>query len=849
MPNATFDARNCAHIFIDEFRDALTYSPRSMALRGAAPLRDDYPAHAENLLKQLAAAIAGSGPSAVPLITGQPAGTMVEITTMPPPDGSRRAAMKMPPKLESPGDEIVMLQSERQNDRTEKAIFFIPDRALAALQSRIAGYGAHDLGNRQRPDVNRFEAVEHIDAAAVAKLFVGAARADVAEPRWWELWIREEGDRPRRIADDVAANASAFGFDVHPERLAFPETTVLLMHGSKPALTSFVARLVGIVAEVRFADLSLSPFLAESGGSGIIQSDWIDEAAARISPPGDEAPVVCVLDTGVSASHPLVQPGLVGAWAYDDAWQTYDHHGTSGHGTAMASLSLLGSLEFLMASSSSIALLHAVESMKLLPPPGFPLTKPRHYGTVTQGSVAKVESNRPGRRRSFCLACSSTDFPSSEPSSWSGALDQIAAGSMTIEQAAGTKASLKPKRLMAVATGNVQYGNLDTVLQSAPLEDPSQAWNVLTVGGYTAKEQVGRGLKSVVSANHRSPYSLGSNLQYVDLTPIKPEVLFEAGNMAVDGMGFCSQHDDLSMLAAGANVVTNPLVPFWATSAAAGLAGRFMGRLEASLPGLWPETYRALIVDSARWTQPMLDRFVGRGAKWKTAGKAHMQRLVRQVGFGVPDLDRAILSARNDVSLVAQAEIQPYALAADGRSGKFNDIHFYRLPWPRASLQQLENELVIVKVTLSYFIEPNLTGKAPTRPDTYRSFGLRFEMKKIGMTSEQFRARLSTLEEESAPPSIGDSGHWLLGAKSVQAGSLHCDLWRGRAIDLLPYDEIAIYPVGGWWKSHAGQRRVEDKARYALVISIQAPGHAVDIHTDITNEIEMGSGEIEIRTR
>lgn len=240
----------------------------------------------------------------------------------------------------------------------------------------------------------------------------------------------------------------------------------------------------------------------------------------------------------------------------------------------------------------------------------------------------------------------------------------------------------------------------------------------------------------------------------------------------------------------------------------------------------------------------MLDRFVGRGAKWKTAGKAQMQRLVRQVGFGVPDLARAIRSARNDVSLVAQAEIQPYALGADGRTGKFNDIHFYRLPWPRAALQQLENELVVVKVTLSYFIEPNLTGKAPTRPETYRSFGLRFEMKKIGMTSEQFRAKLSTLQEESKATSIADGGHWLLGSKSVLAGSLHCDLWRGRAIELLPYDEIAIYPVGGWWKTR--RNRVTDKGRYALVISIQAPGHSVDIHADITNQVELDSGEIEL---
>jgi hypothetical protein len=416
---------------------------------------------------------------------------------------------------------------------------------------------------------------------------------------------------------------------------------------------------------------------------------------------------------------------------------------------------------------------------------------------------------------------------------------------MAIEQGSGLKAAKKPKRLVAVATGNMRSGNLEAVLQCEPLEDPAQAWNALTIGGYTAKDQVEGGYRAVVPANHRSPYSRGSNMQFVDLTPIKPEVLFESGNMAVDSMNFCMQHDDLSLLAAGSEVIARPLVTFWATSAAAGLAGQFMGRLQAALPGLWPETYRALTVDSARWTQPMLDQFVGRGVKWKTATKAQMQKLVRQVGFGVPDIERATISARNDVSLVAQAEIQPYEIGADGRTGKFKDIHFYRLPWPRAALQQLENEIVTVKVTLSYFIEPNLTGKAPTRPETYRSYGLRFEMKKIGMTSDQFRARLSTLQEESRAPSISDGGHWLLGSKSVQAGSLHCDLWRGRAIDLLPYDEIAIYPVGGWWNSHAGQQQIEDQGRYALVISIQAPGHAVDVHASVCSEVELSGGEIE----
>jgi hypothetical protein len=72
--------------------------------------------------------------------------------------------------------------------------------------------------------------------------------------------------------------------------------------------------------------------------------------------------------------------------------------------------------------------------MKLLPPNGFPPTKPPSYGVVTQGAVALVEIARPDVRRSFCIATTATDFPPDRPSTWSGALDQVAAGSMPGDQ-------------------------------------------------------------------------------------------------------------------------------------------------------------------------------------------------------------------------------------------------------------------------------------------------------------------------------------------------------------------------------------------------------------------------------
>ena len=149
-----------------------------------------------------------------------------------------------------------------------------------------------------------------------------------------------------------------------------------------------------------------------------------------------------------------------------------------------------------------------------------------------------------------------------------------------------------------------------------------------------------------------------------------------------------------------------------------------------------------------------------------------------------------------------------------------------------------------MKVTLSYFIEPNLSGKAATRPDTYRSFGLRFAMKKRTETDAAFRARINAAQETDGSVAENETDCWLLGPKAIQAGSLHCDLWRGYAVDLAGHDAIAVYPVGGWWKSHVGQRRVIDKGRYALVISISAPGQQVDLHAEVSNLVEVRAAEI-----
>lgn len=847
MVPADFEARDNPHLSIDGFRETTQYAFPARAQK-RKPLREDYGAHADALLDQLAAALGALPPADQDdrlRLPGLKPGSLVEIGTRPPPAASRVKATKVPATLEFSNQDILVLRTERRGDRAESAVLFVPDDARAFLRGRIADYG-RDPGNARRPDVDRFEVVETISAPAPDVLF--AVEVDLAAPAvtWWEVWVPRVGDRSERLRAVARAN----NLDIHPNRLLFPETEVHFVHSSAAALARFSGRLPGAISEIRPARGTIEPFLERAGVLG--QAEWVEELAARTIAPADGAPVVCALDTGVASQHPLIAPGLSGAWAFDAAWGTDDHAPHGGHGTAMASLILYGDLEPHMNGGGDVELTHSAESVKLLPPQGFPAHQPPSYGVVTQGAVAVAEIERPDVVRSFCLATSTTDFPPSRPSSWSGALDQIAAGSMPGDLVEGLPAAERPKRLMLVATGNVLEGMKDDVLPSQPIEDPAQSWNALTIGGFTRKDhppQPPPSLAPLVAANNRSPFGRGSQELPDDLTPIKPEVLFEAGNMVVDDAEFCGWHQAVSLLAAGSDFHAEPLVPFWATSAAVGVGGNFVGALQAALPDLWPETHRALTVDSASWPQPMRKRLVGRGAHWKTGSKAEKQQLLREFGYGVPDLERAIRSAKNEFTLVAQSEIQPFALGADGRSGVFNEMHFYSLPWPAAGLEQLENELVTMKVTLSYFTEPNLTGRAGTRPETYRSFGLRFAMKKRGETEAAFRARVNATQEGDDSAAERESSCWLLGPKAIQAGSLHCDLWRGYAIDLAGHGSIAVYPVGGWWKTHPGQRRMTDTARYALTISISAAGQAVDLYSEVSNLVQLNEIENLLGTR
>jgi hypothetical protein len=222
--------------------------------------------------------------------------------------------------------------------------------------------------------------------------------------------------------------------------------------------------------------------------------------------------------------------------------------------------------------------------------------------------------------------------------------------------------------------------------------------------------------------------------------------------------------------------------------------------------------------------------------------KNQIHALVRRYGYGVPDLGRALMSAQNDLTLMVEDTLTPFG-REEGAPVKTRDMKLHQLPWPNDVLEGLGDTHVELRVTLSYFIEPNPGERGWTRRHRYASHGLRFTVKKATETLDEFRARVNDAarDEEDGDAGVGGGGdEWLLG-QTRDRGSIHSDFWSGTAADLAQRDAIGVFPVGGWWKEKPYLERWDGEARYALIVTIKAPGVDVDIYTPVEAKIAIAA--------
>lgn len=725
-------------------------------------------------------------------------------------------------KFDKSGLTLLKVDPARFAGGAGELVFFAPRAALESVTRKVEAFRDEDTRNGRPKNADLVQSIGSLRRASLQSLWRGPAAAFPEQRHTvvdWEVWLRTDA------VDAFVAAVQAAEVHVSEDRLTFPEQTVVQVAASPEDLLPLVLGAAGVMALAKPSTTAefFDVLPVEE------QDHWTADLLRRIrfAPIDRRTRWITLLDTGVSVGHPLIAPALdlTDRFSANLAWGVED---VRGHGTGMAGLALYGDLTTALQAATALTVRHRLESVKIIPDAG---GNPHHLlGAVTRRAIDAAEV-RAERTRVFTLASTTSDDHPHDgaPTSWSTEIDQLAAGASGRE---------RERRLILTSAGNVPSPkHLTTgyhVVCDAPdeeLEAPSQAWNAITVGAYTDKVVLGDGMdgRPLAPRGDLSPHS--KTASWTSTWPIKPDVVLEGGNLLLDDFPPAVTCGDLSLLTTHHNVAARNFTTFEATSAATALAARMTARLWSVHPDLWPETVRALLVSSARWTPAMLSHLPDNPTK------GDYDRLFCRYGYGVPNLPRAGRSATDMVTLIIEDEITPYIHSNTvGAEAVHNEIKLHRLPWPENALRRLRNRPATLRVALSTFVEPNPAEAARGRKLRYGSHGLRFKLKRADETAPQFQARINRAasSEDGRAPAVGtDEDGWTFGTRRRDVGSLHIDELTCPASDLARRDLLAVHPVGGWWKTKLRVGQELPRARYALVIEIDAEDEGADLYTEV----------------
>lgn len=721
---------------------------------------------------------------------------------------------------------IELLSIRQEGDQTIANVF-VPDGKLEHFERVVTEYlqEKKDKNGNPRDHRNLLNTIESIRSAELEALWTDdpdLLPEDKEEEFWWEVWLPVRGSR-ETVIGDFKKIVGLSGCEVIDAQVDFPERTVLLMRGSQRQLSRSVLGL-NCVAELRRAKETADSFDDMAGDE---QIEWLDELVERtdFAPVHRRVPRICLLDSGINRAHPLINPLIEedDTHSVDPAWGKHDDEN---HGTGMAALAAYGDLTDCLASVERISIQHRLESVKLLPNHGANEGSATLHASLFAEGVSRPEISHADRSRIFNSAVSAEDYRDrGRPSSWSSKLDSLAAD-------ADNEGEFP--RLFIQSAGNIRDNNAWMLypdsLSTNLIHDPGQAWNALTVGACTRKVDTGpTTYEPIAKEGGLSPFTTTS-ATWDSAWPLKPDVVFEGGNAGKDLYGAAGMAS-LNLLTARNEFEPRRFCTFNATSAASALCSRMAAQILVEYPSLRPETIRALIVHSAEWSDAMRDAYLSARAPLKS----DYINLIRHAGWGEPNLDRALWSVSNSLTLVIEDQFHPYKKG----KGKIEtrEMNLHNIPWPKDELEALQDTEVEMRVTLSYFVEPNPSARGSTSKYHYPSHRLRFDVKRSLEGADDFIARINAAAEQANEGAFPKDPDWLLGGQYRNKGSLHQDVWKGTAADLASRGMLAVYPGMGWWRTRPNLKRYDLPARYSLIISIKTPKTDVDLYTAIEQKL------------
>jgi Subtilase family len=543
----------------------------------------------------------------------------------------------------------------------------------------------------------------------------------------------------------------------------------------------------------------------------IALAEAADEAGeiVPVELPEPTAAAVALHDSGITQDHPYLQPILLGASSVvPGAPSPMDS--ADGHGTQIGGVAAYSRLAAGLTAGRLIpdAWLVSVRLLETKADAGGDPDRGPLWAERTTESIGMAEALAPQRPivHNMSIGADNEGFEAASRTAWSVAVDVLAWNSGS-------------GRPLVIAAGNAEpitdRNNYPYVNLGPPyLQQPGQAWNALTVGGYTDLDQL---TAQDLERGYPVPLAVAGTLSPHSRTapggnhPLKPDLVMEAGNTAPGGSLDNPDAQGLTVLTLDSKWRQGTLLRrSCMTSPAAAAASNALARIANAHPTLRPATWRGLLVHTTSWPQAAKGQFLNKSD------------LLRSFGYGVPAPERGMASDSNRPVMIHEGVIRPSHRNAKRKPERLAD--FIELPLPYQELDELAETPVTLAVTLSYFIEPtdNLTRRA------YAGGRLRWDLQGPTEDADGFRARINELAREQGYLRGGGSFDWEIGTAVRSRGTLQHDRTQVAASQIAGPRLLAVYPVTGWWEDRAAT--YERKLPYSVVVSVDLGDADVDLY-------------------
>lgn len=419
------------------------------------------------------------------------------------------------------------------------------------------------------------------------------------------------------------------------------------------------------------------------------QSDGLPDALPSfvLESPAADAPKICIIDSGIQENHPLLKAAVdhenCRSWVPNQRDLTADKVQGGGHGTRVAGAFLYPQGIPLTPKPNAIAW---IQNARVLDNQCHLSKKLRVPETLT--NIVTFYHGQTGTRLFNHSIASLSPCRVTYMSAWAATIDYlswqndilfiVAAGNIQVNRGAGL--SLSRRTLEEYSQAGIAYP--DYLLKaSARIGNPAQSFQALTVGSISHTTYNKEFKRSVAEANHPSAFSCTG---YGIWDSIKPDVVEYGGDFAIDSETQPNFSTPAEICPELVRTTEGGAPPIASDSIGTSFAAPKVAHIAAALEAAFPEAsclmYRALIVQSARLPE------------WTNDPQVNLSDAIRMMGYGLPNLARAIGNTDDRITLITQEEKFIHARQA----------HIYQVGIPPELQSPAEDFDIRVEITLSY---------------------------------------------------------------------------------------------------------------------------------------------------